>query len=110
MTMAENEKTLTRPSPPMPATLPKTERERLELQRTLKPVITVEAHLPHNVDEPFPVAEPKKLSEEEQKVEKERAELYKKIGERLAKFDGRESNVPASDEYWTLVAKVRSLG
>lgn len=108
--MAENEKTLAKPSPAMPAALPKTERERIELERSLKPVIAVASHLPYNVDEPFAVAEPKKLTEDEQKLEKEKAALLKLIGERLAKFDNRESNVPPSDEYWQLVAKYRSLG
>ena len=48
-------------------------------------------------------------AEAKKKVDAEKKELYDKIGKILAEHHGNESEVPANNEYWVLVTRVRVL-
>jgi len=87
----------------------KTPREALEQERILRPVVGVAAHLPTDFDIPFPVATPHTPTDEEKLAAAAKAEVLKKIGEILKAYHNNESEVPASSEYWSLLAKYRSL-
>lgn len=41
-------------------------------------------------------------------AEKEKAEILKKVGEILAEYDNKESNIPLNHEYWDLMNRYRS--
>ena len=89
---------------------PKTPREVLERERAEKPVIAVEAHLAHNIDEPFPEPLPvTPPTPEAKKAAEAKAEVLKKLTEILAKYDNRESSIPPNSEYWTLVNQYRTM-
>jgi len=53
-----------------------------------------------------PTAEQTKVAEE---LKKKKEELGKKVSDILAKYDNRESSVPSSNEYWSLMAELRFL-
>jgi len=87
----------------------KTPREALEQERVLRPIVGVAAHLPTDFDTPFPVAVPHIPTDEEKLAAAAKAELLKKIGEALKQYNNNESEVPASAEYWNLLAKYRGM-
>jgi hypothetical protein len=89
--------------------LAKTPREALEQERILRPVVTVAAHLPTDFDTPFPVAVPHTPTDEEKLAAAAKAEVLKKIGEILKTYHNNESEIPASNEYWNLLAKYRGM-
>jgi len=92
----------------MPA--PKTPREVIERERAEHPILAVAAHLPTNIDEPFPVPTPLSApTPDEEARAKAKAEVLKKIGELLAKYNNNESEVPVQNEYWSLIAQYRSM-
>lgn len=88
----------------------KTPREAIMQDRERNPVIPVAAHLPTDIDEPFKVLDPDrpKPTPEQTERAKHKAELLAKVGKILASFDNRESSIPASNEYWHLIAELRA--
>lgn len=87
---------------------PRTNRDVLMDELKAHPVAPVAAHLPANIDDPVdppPVMTP--LTPEAQKKKDAKDALMKQIGDILAKYDNRESSVPAESEYWKLVAQAR---
>lgn len=89
--------------------MPKTPREALEQERALHPVFAVAAHLPTDIDTPFPVATPHTPTDEEKKVAAAKAALLKQIGDILKQYNNNESEVPATSEYWSLLGKYRGM-
>jgi len=87
----------------------KTPREALEQERILRPIVGVAAHLPTDFDTPFPVAVPHVPSDEEKLKAAAKAEVLKKIGEILKAHNNNESDIPAANEYWSLLAKYRGM-
>lgn len=90
---------VTRPgNPSNPANPPNTQSDRSADERR-----AYEAELAKDKPED---PEAKKAAEE---TKKQKEELGKKIAEVLKKFGDRESSIPATHEYWGLVAQLRAL-
>jgi len=56
-----------------------------------------------------PVPKATQLPVKEKATEKERIDLHKKVGEILAEYDNKESNIPLNHEYWDLMNRFRAL-
>ena len=106
----------------------KTLRDVIEEEREANPIIPVAAHLSTDIDEPVNPADREKkrikLEEEKQKKQeeedkkhkedvekkaKEKKELLAKIGKILEEYKNRESDIPATHEYWALVNQARQV-
>lgn len=88
----------------------KTPREAIMQERERNPIIPVAAHLPTDIDTPFKEPDPPvKLTKEQEETVKHKKELLEKIGKILAAHDNRESNIPSSNEYWTLLSQYRAV-
>ena len=93
---------------PLPFPTPKTMREQLENEQAGHQLF-VKAHLPTDVDEPFKVAEPVKLTDDQKKAAQAKADLLKQIGVILEKYNNNESSIPTTSEYWGLVNQYRAM-
>jgi hypothetical protein len=54
-------------------------------------------------------ANPKAETPEAKKAKEDKAALLKQIGDILAKYNNNESDIPATNEYWSLVGKYRGM-
>ena len=90
---------VTRPSNPSnPANPPNTQSDRPADEKRIHEAALAKTRTPS--------PEQAKAAEE---VKKKREELTKQISDLLAKFDNRESSIPATSEYWGLIAQLRAL-